>query len=188
MLQLTLTIFLRTAILLLSSTALCVEERWPIDKDVVIFEGIVADTKIRIEGSERSFDPKAHKITDLHNTGTEEEPNWIGATIDDSPVIGTDQTVPPKGLPQLDRLTVFFGDKKIDVPSKLLHRVFMPHLTHGPGKFTNEYADTIISVSADAKCVIIDLGVGDGSGTASTVFVVSSDGTITTEYPQRPEP
>ncbi|MDL5047545.1 hypothetical protein QQ054_16135 [Oscillatoria amoena NRMC-F 0135] len=181
-------ILLRTAILLLFSIALCAAETWPIDKDVVIFEGIVADTKIRIEGSERPFDPKAHKVSELHNKGTEEEPNWIGATIDGSPAIGTDQTVPPKGLPQLDRLTVFFDDKKIDVPSKLLHRVFLPHLTHRPGTFTNEYADTIISVSADAKCVIIDLGVGDGGGTASTVFIVSSDGIVTTEYPRRPEP
>jgi len=163
-------------------------ETWPIDKDVVIFDGSASGTKIRIEASEKPFQPADHKLTDLHNAGTEQEPNWIGATIDGSPVIGTDQTIPPKGLPQLDRLTVFFGDKKIDVPPKLLHRVFLPHLTHRPGTFTNEYADTIIGVSADAKCVIIDLSVGDGGGTASTVFVVSSDGTSTTEHPRRPEP
>lgn len=69
----------------------------------------------------------------------------------------------------------------------LLHRVFLPHLTRDPGKFTNEYADTIIGVSADGKCVIVDLVVGDGGGTASTVFVINADGTVTTEYPQRPE-
>ncbi len=171
---------------LLFSAGFCAAETWPIDKDVVIFEGSAANTKIRIEASERPFDPALHKLTELHNAGTETEPNWMGATIDGSPVIGTDQTVPPKGLPQLDRLTVFFGDKKVDVPRKLLHRVFSPHLTHDPGKFTNEYADTIISISADAKCVIVDLGVGDGGGTAAVVFVISHDGTVTTEYPQRP--
>jgi hypothetical protein len=176
----------RSALLLLISTAICSAETWPIDKDVVIFDGVVASTKIRIEASERPFDPSAHKLTNLHNAGTEKEPNWQGATIDGLPVIGTDQTVPPEGLPQLDRLTVFFGDKKVDVPRKLLHRVFSPHLTHDPGRFTNEYADTIISISADAKCVIIDLGVGDGGGTASTVFVISADGNTTTEYPERP--
>ena len=179
---------LSTAMFLIFSSGFCAAETWPIDKDVVIFEGIVAGTKLQIEASERPFDPSAHKLTGLHNAGTEQEPNWIGATIDGSPIIGTDQTIPPKGLPQLDRLTVSFGDKKVDVPQKLLHRVFSPHFTHDPGKFTHEYADTLISISSDAKCVIIDLGVGDGGGTSSTVFVVSFDGTVRTEYPRRPEP
>jgi hypothetical protein len=174
--------------LLLSFVPFCSAETWPIDKDVVIYEGTVAGTSIRVEASERAFDPAAHRTTDLRNAGTEKEPNWIGATIDGTPVIGTDQTLPPKGFPQLDRLTIFFGDKKVDVPRKLLHRVFLPHLSHDPGKFTNVYADTIISISTDAKCVIVDLGVGDGGGTASTVFVINSDGAVTDEYPRRPEP
>ena len=179
---------LRSTFLLLCTAIVCAAETWPIDKDIVIFDGSAAGTRILIEASEKPFEPADHELTDLHNAGTEQEPNWMGATIDGSPVIGTDQTVPPKGFPQLDRLTVFFGDRKVDVPKKLLHRVFSPHLSHDPARFTTEYADTIISISADAKCVIIDMGVGDGGGTASTVFAVRSDGSVTTEYPRRPEP
>jgi len=36
-------------------------ETWPIDKHVVIFAGSGAGTKMRIEASEKPFNPLAHK-------------------------------------------------------------------------------------------------------------------------------
>ena len=175
-------------LLLLGATPiLLAEEEWKIRKDVVIYEAIVSGRSIKVVVSEQAFDPSKHKTTELKNQGTEESPNWIGATVDGRTVIGTDQTLPPKGLPQVGRIVVYFGDKKVEVPSALTCNVFLPHL-HTPGVFTTTMADSIISVSADAKCVLIDLGVGDGGGTSTAFFAISDDGKASTEPPRRPEP
>lgn len=163
------------------------QQKWKIRTDVVIYEAVVAATLIKVVVSEQAFDPSKHKTTELENRGTEEKPNWLGATIDGRPAIGTDQTLPPKGVPQLARIVVHFGDRKVEVPASLTSNVFLPRL-HEPGVFTLTEADSIVSVSADAKCVLIDLGVGDGGGTATTFFAVSADGKSTTEPPRRPEP
>ena len=163
------------------------EQEWKIRKDVLIYEAVVSKTSIKVVVSEQAFDPSKHKTTELKDQGTEENPNWVGATVDGRTVIGTDQTLPPKGLPQVGRIVVHFGDKKVEVPSALTCNVFLPHL-RTPGVFTIAMADSIISVSADAKCVLIDLGVGDGGGTSSAFFAVSEDGKASSEPPRRPEP
>jgi hypothetical protein len=162
------------------------EQEWNIRKDVLIYEAVVSGTPIKVIVSEQAFDPSKHKTTELTNKGTEENPNWIGA-IDGRTVIGTDQTLPPKGLPQVGQIVVHFGAKKVEIPPALACNVFLPHL-RTPGVFTIAMADSIISVSADAKCVLIDLGVGDGGGTATAFFAVSEDGMASTEPPNRPEP
>lgn len=107
------------------------EEEWKIRKDVVIYEAIVSGRSIKVVVSEQAVDPSKHKTTELKNQGTEERPNWIGATVDGRTLIGTDQTLPPRGLPQLARIVVCFGDKKVEVPSALTCNVFLPHL-HTP--------------------------------------------------------
>jgi hypothetical protein len=163
------------------------EQEWKIRKDVLIYEAVVSGRSIKVVISEQAFDPSKHKTTELKNQGTEENPNWIGATIDGRKVIGTDQTLPPKGLPQVGQIVVYFGDKKVEVPSALTCNVFLPHLDD-TGDFTIAMADSIISVSADAKCVLIDLGVGDGGGTSTAFFAISEDGKTSTEPPERPEP
>lgn len=171
-------------ILLTTISSVVAGQEWEIRKDVVIYEAVVSGKSIKVVVSKQPFDPGKHKTTELKNQGTEENPNWVGATVDGRAVIGTDQTLPPKGYPQVGRILVYFGDKKVELPSALTGNVFNPHLLT-PGVFTIAAADSIISVSADAKCVLIDLGVGDGGGTASAFFAISEDGKATTEAPSR---
>ncbi|MCU0797117.1 MAG: hypothetical protein MUF31_14425 [Akkermansiaceae bacterium] len=171
------------------ATLACADEQqeWPIRTDVVFYEAVVAGTPIKVVISEKAFDPTKHKTTEAENRGTEENPDWIGATVDGRPVIGTDQTLPPKGLPQLGRIVVHFGDRQVEVPESLTSNVFLPHL-HEPAVFNLRDANSIVSISADGKCVQIDLGVGDGGGAGTAFFAVSADGKSTSQQPRRPEP
>jgi hypothetical protein len=163
------------------------EQEGKMHTDVLIYESVVAGRVIKVVVSEQPFDPAKHKTTELKNHGSEEAPEWIGATVDGKAVIGTDQTLPPKGLPQLARIVVHFGEHEVEVPPALTSHVFLPHL-QAPSIFTLAGADSIISVSADGKCVLIDLGVGDGGGTTTAFFAVSDDGKASSEPPRRPEP
>jgi hypothetical protein len=160
------------------------EQTWKIETDVVIYEAVVAGTAIKVVISEQAFNPANHQITEPQKRGTEEDPIWVAATIDGKPVVGTDQTVPPKGLPQLARIVVYFGDKQVEIPASTTSHVFIPH---DSTDFSVDFADTIISVSSDAKCVLIDMAVGDGGGTSSAFFSVSADGKTSTKPPNRPE-
>lgn len=94
--------------------------------------------------------------------------------------------MPRAGIPQLSQIYVQFGDKRIDVPARLLTHVFIPH--RGPAAFDHRYADSLVSVSADGRAVLISLGVGDGGGTGTYSLYVAADGTVTNKEPQRPEP
>jgi hypothetical protein len=162
----------------------CGEPEWKIDTDVVIYEAVISGTTIKVMISEQAFNPDNHKITEPEKRGTAEDPIWVAATIDGKPVVGTDQTIPPKGLPQLARLVVYFGDKQVEVPPALMSHIFIPH---DSTDFDIDQADTIISVSSDAKCVLIDMAVGDGGGTSSAFFAVSVDGKTSTKQPSRPD-
>ena len=162
----------------------CGEQEWKIDTDVVIYEAVISGTAIKVVISEKAFNPDDHKITAPEKRGTAEDPIWVAATIDGMPVVGTDQTIPPKGLPQLARLVVHFGEKQVEVPPASMSHIFIPHDTTD---FNIDHADTIISVSSDAKCVLIDMAVGDGGGTSSAFFAVSADGKTSTKQPSRPE-
>lgn len=163
------------------------QQEWKIRTDVVFYEAVVAGKPVKVVISEQAFDPAKHRTTEAENRGTEENPDRVGATVDGKPVIGTDQTLPPKGLPQLGRIVVHFGDRKVEVPASLTSHVFLPHL-HDPGVFSLEHAGSVVSVSADAKCVLIELGAGDGGGTSTAFFAVSADGKSSTREPRRPEP
>ena len=160
------------------------EQEWKIDTDVVIYEAVISGTAIKVVISEKAFNPDNHKIAEPEKRGTAEDQIWVAATIDGMTVVGTDQTVPPKGLPQLARLVVHFGEKQVEVPPALMSHIFIPH---GSTDFDTDQADTIISVSSDAKCVLIDMAVGDGGGTSSVFFAVSANGKTSTKQPSRPE-
>jgi len=172
------------ASLLVTASLSSGEQEWKIDTDVVIYEAVVAGTQIKVVISEQAFNPDNHKITEPIKRGTEEAPIWVAATIDGRSVVGTDQTVPPKGLPQLARIVVHFGEQQVEVPDSLTSNVFIPHTSTD---FTVDHAASIISVSSDAKCVLIDLAVGDGGGTSSAFFAVSIDGKTSTQNPSRPD-
>ena len=152
----------------------------------LFYSATVNKTAIAIYIGDRPFDPSRHQTTPLRNTGTEQNPTWKAATIDGRVVVGTDQTLPEVGRPQLSQLYVQFGDKRIDVPERLLTHVFSPHLDRTI--FDHRFAHNVVSISSDGRAVIISLGVGDGGAAASYSIYVGSDGTCTNEEPRRPEP
>ncbi len=155
-------------------------------KDVVVYEGAVGPTKVKITASERPFSRAAHKTTELHNAGSEEKPDWKAATIDGKSVVGTDQTLPRDGLPQLAALTVWFGERKVSVPVEYLNHVLLPHLE--AAAFKDGWINTLVVFSSDGKALHLSLGVGDGGGTGTYDLRIRADGTVTTTPIQRPEP
>lgn len=155
-------------------------------KDAVIYAGSVGSTPVKITASARPFDRTAHQVTDLRNVGTAEKEDWRSATVDGIEVLGTDQTLPRDGLPQLSALTIWFGTIKVDVPVRHLHHVFLPHLD--AATFRGSHVHTLVAFSADAKAVFISLGVGDGGGSGTHDLRVTADGTVSTEPLHRPAP
>lgn len=154
--------------------------------DAVIFEGSVGSTPVKITASARPFDRTAHKVTELRNVGTAEKEDWRSATIDGVAVVGTDQTLPRDGLPQLSSLTIWFGTTKVDLPVRQLHHVFLPHLD--AATFRGNYVHTLVAFSADAKAVFISLGVGDGGSSGTYDLRVTADGIVSTGPLHRPGP
>ncbi|HEY1121248.1 MAG TPA: hypothetical protein VGE67_06590 [Haloferula sp.] len=163
------------------------EKKYQIRKDVVIHESVVAGTEVKVVVSDRPFDPAKHRLSDKSNFGTKENPHWV-PTVDLRPVVGnsveTEGRIPPAGSPQLSQITVHFGDVVVEVPQQLLSNVFFARL-QPPGSFSLEYADSIVSVSSDAKCVLISLGVGEGGGQAEAFFAVGKDGQTSDQPPAR---
>ena len=155
-------------------------------KDSVIYEGAAGETKVKITASTRPFTRADHRTTELRNVGSEEKQNWRSATVDGKQVVGTDQTLPEDGLPQLSALTVWFGDTKVTVPAEYLNHVFLPHTR--PAAIQNGFAHTLVAFSADAKAVLLSLGVGDGGCSATYDLLILADGTVSTSTVQRPEP
>jgi hypothetical protein len=155
-------------------------------KDTVIYEGAVGTTKVKITGSARPFSRALHKTTELRNAGTEEKQDWRSATVDGKEVVGTDQTLPKDGLPQLSSLTVWFGEQRISVPAEFLHHVFLPRLD--PATFAEAYISTIVAFSADGKALYLSLGVGDGGGAGTYDLRIRADGAVSTTPIHSPEP
>jgi hypothetical protein len=155
-------------------------------KDAVIYDGAAGSTKIKITGSARPFSRASHKTKDFQPVGVAGHENGRCATVDGQPVVGTDQTLPKDGIPQLAALTVWFGETKVSVPDKHLHHVFLPSLR--PATFEREFIDTLVSVSADGKAVYLSLAVGDGGGAGTYGLVIRADGTIISGSIRRPEP
>jgi hypothetical protein len=155
-------------------------------KDAVIYEGTVGTTKVKITGSARPFSRASHKTTELRNAGTEEKQDWRSATVDGKQVVGTDQTLPADGVPQLSALIVWFGETRISVPDDHLHHVFLPSLS--AAKFSDDYVPTLVAFSADGQAVYISLKVGDGGGTGTYDLQIRADGTVSTKRIERPEP
>ncbi|GEP45924.1 hypothetical protein BGE01nite_52150 [Brevifollis gellanilyticus] len=154
--------------------------------DTVIFEGAAGTTKIKITASTRPFVRAAHKTTELRNAGTQGKQDWRSATVDGKRVIGTDQTLPKDGLPQLSALNIWFGDAKISVPAEHLNHVFLPHML--PATIQKGYAETLVAISADAKAIHLSLGVGDGGGSGTYDLLIESDGTVSASPVRRPGP
>lgn len=165
--------------------------KWDLRKDLVIHEAIVAGTKVKVVVSEQAFDPTKHRLEEGMNIGTKEKPEWVGPTVDYKSVVGnsvaSEGGIPPAGCPQLKSIEVYFGDVLVEVPSQLLNNVFFPRLGK-PGVFSLDYADSIVSVSSDAQCVQISIGVGEGGGQSTAFFAVSKDGRATEQTPMRDLP
>ena len=175
---------MRTAAFILTlfgaTLAYAAEKTSPASKE--LFAATIRGTAISVHAAARPFDPSLHKTTDMVVKGE----TAISATIDGRSVIGMDQTLPSEGTPQLHRVYVQFGKKRVTVPPELLTHVFFPNL--GPANFNHAFGDSMVSVSADGRAVVISLGVGDGGGASTYNLYVGIDGTCTTKEPLRPEP
>ena len=148
-----------------------------------LFSAVVSGKTVSVFIADRPFDPAVHQRTQLI---VDESGHSTLATIDGRAVIGTDGVAPRAGSRQLAQLYVQFGSKRVDVPDRFLTHVFNPSL--GPATFDHRYADTLVSVSADGKAVLISLGAGDGGGATTYSLCVGDDGTCTNKTPTRREP
>ena len=149
----------------------------------LLYSATIQQTPISIFLAERPFEPARHKTTELI---VDDKGHSTPATVDGRVPVGTDQTLPRAGTRQLFQLYVQFGDRRVDVPERLLTHVFIPHSR--AATFDHRYAGHLVSVSADAKAVLISLGVGDGGGAGTYTLYVGADGTCTDKEPSRPEP
>ena len=168
--------------LLLAALPLCGAEPKPAAR--LLFSATVRKTPIAVFMADRAFDPARHKTTPPRNLGTDEDPKWEAATVDGRAVVGTDE--PKAGKRQLSRLYVQFGKRRIDVPQRLLTHIFLPQIN--PATFDHRGAINVVSVSADGRAVLIDLGVGDGEYGRTVSFYVGADGACTDEPLPRYEP
>jgi hypothetical protein len=155
-------------------------------KEALIYEGAVGTTKVKVTASAQPFSRAAHRTTELRNAGTEEKQDWRSATVDGKKAVGTDETLPKDGFPQLSALTVWFGEQRVAVPVEYLHHVFLPRLK--PAAFRDGYIGTLVAFSADGKALYLSLGVGDGGGAGAYDLLIRSDGSVFNTPIQRPEP
>jgi hypothetical protein len=157
---------------------------YPVDS--VIYEGSIGNTKVKVTGSARPFVKAVHRTSELQISGSDDKQGSRPATVDEKSVVGTDQTLPKDGLPQLSALTVWFGSSKVEVPVEFLHHVFLPKLR--TASFKAESVDTLIAFSTDGRTAYISLAVGDGGGAGTYNLFVGADGSVSTKPIQRPEP
>jgi hypothetical protein len=152
-------------------------------KQRLLFSATVRDIPIHIYMTERPFDPANHKITPApvgSEAGSEAK------LVDGRLVVGLDGAIPKAGISHLASLSVLFGERRVDVPEQFIAHIFGPH---DDASFRDGFADTIVSVSADGKAVIISFGVGDGGGTTfHRGIFVGADGKCSDEELRRPEP
>jgi len=155
-------------------------------QDAVIYEGAAGDTKVKITASVRPFSRASHTTTELQGAGSEKGRGAEPATVDGKVVVGTDRTLPEDGVPQLSNLTIWFGERKVSVPTAYLYHVFVPNLR--PANIQKGHAHTLVAFSADARAVWLSLGVGDGGGSSTYSLIVTVDGKVSLAPVQRPEP
>jgi len=150
-------------------------------KSHLLYSAFVGGTRIQVFISDKPFFPEKHRTT--LKKYDESSAKVLPATVDGRPVRGSDNRLPKTGCSQLATLYVMFGKRRVNVPERLLSNVFHPSL--GLAEFDSRYGDTIVSVSADGKSVLISLGVGEGGGVDILTYCIDIGGTCTETEPSR---
>jgi len=144
----------------------------------LLYSATVNGTPISVHMAERPFDPARHRTTPPREAKGDEP--FRDATVDRKPVIGFDGSGPSKGDPHLSQLYVKFGNKRVDVPRRLLSHVFLPYLE--PANKLPA-AKNLVAVADDCRSVLIRLTVGDGAGLGSYTIHVGADGSCEPVHP-----
>jgi hypothetical protein len=132
-----------------------------------VYEAVAAGHKIAIFYTQEAFDPARHSI--------KPDPDRRGAVIvDGKPVVlpgGKDALT--AGAPMLSAMEVWFGERRVDVPANVLHRIafFQPDAA-----FTIEHASMLVHVSVDGKAVAIRFK--DGDYDVNAVVTVAENGRV----------
>ncbi len=156
-------------------------------KDFVIYEATLNGKKITIFLSEAPFEPEKHKVTPSSVVGTGDNARAIWPMVDGHEAAGfrdTDVSI-MKGISHLTRLAVSFDGKVVEAPKELIAHVFMPHTDTS---FDSGRRNGMISISSDAKAVVVDLAVGDAAWSGHQAFTFSAAGTCILGIPIPPEP
>lgn len=165
--------FLLPAVLALScalATAAAAEKKS--GAPFLLYSATVNGTPIAVHMAERPFDPARHKTTPPREAKGNKP--FRDATVDGKPVLGFDGAGPGKGTPQLSQLFVKFGNKRVDVPRRLLSHVFLPFIE--PANKLPD-AHNLVTVADDCRSILIRLTVGDGAGIAGYAIYVNASGT-----------
>lgn len=144
----------------------------------LLYSATVNGTPISVYMSDRPFNPARHRIKPAREAKGDEP--FKDATVDGKPVIGFDGAGPSKGDPHLSQLYVKFGNKRVEVPRRLLSHVFLPFMEPA-NKLPS--AKNLVAVADDCRSVLIRLTVGDGAGLGSYTIHVGADGTCEPVHP-----
>jgi hypothetical protein len=147
-------------------------------KDFVIYEATVKGKTIKVFLSESPFEPKNYKIT----SGKESWPKVNGRTV-----VGFGETDANMmtGLSHLTRLAISFDGHVVEAPKELIAHVFLPCTET---TFDQSFRYGMVSISSDAKAVVVDIGVGDGAWSGHIAFTFTAKGTCSLGVPSPPEP
>lgn len=172
--------------LVLVATILTAAEspEYKIKQDFVIYEATLNGKKITVFLSESRFEPDKHKITPAREVGVGANASMIWPMVDGHEAAGfRDRDVSiMKGILHLTRLAVSFDGKIVEAPKELIAHVFMPH---SDTTFDSGGRQGMISISSDAKSVVVDLAVGDGAWSGHEAFTFSITGDCRLGVPPR---
>ncbi|MBK1791528.1 hypothetical protein [Persicirhabdus sediminis] len=151
----------------------------------VVFSAVINEEKIIVTMSSAVFDPAAYKTTDYKVDNSGHEPSYVLPTIEGIECIGWDSQLPNKENPRthLSQLTVQFGEKTISAPRELIAHVIMPHADFS---FDGHIMAGGVTLSADGKCVIVEVPAGDGGTASSQCFTFSAAGEVIVGKPEQP--
>jgi len=146
--------------LVLVSAILAPAESYEFKKDFVIYEAVVKGKKITVFLSESPFEPEKHKITPKTMVGEGDNARLVWPKVDGHESAGFSETDTSimKGLPHLTRLAVSFDGSIVEAPKELISHVFSPDTDT---TFDGGRRCGMISISSDAKAVVVDLAVGE---------------------------
>jgi hypothetical protein len=137
--------------------------------------------------STEGFDPSKHEIVPYPGANEGRRSPRIYGTVNGHDRKGIDGPLPlaDDDFPHLSRLAVSFGEEVVEAPKELIAHVFHPNVLM---TFDAKNQNGRVSVSSDAKAVIVEIGVGDAAGAATVAFTFTLSGKCVLGLPRPPEP